>query len=130
MIIPGNDAERRQEAKMFLIRRLLKKGYTGIDIRNLGVFIDWMLRLPKEMEQKFWKNVKQLEEDKVEYISSLQEIGREEGMEKGEEKGIKGMVVGMLEHGIADETIIAVSKLKQQEIDKIKRSLNEMVQDS
>ena len=54
-------------------------------------FIDWVMSLPKELEKSLRVEIEEIEEEmKMEYITSIQRIGREEGLEEGsQEEAVK-----------------------------------------
>ena len=56
------DAAARARAKLHLTCQLYDLGYTRTDIINLFHFIDWLLRLPDDLEQQFWQEMEQWEE--------------------------------------------------------------------
>jgi len=52
-----------------LIRRLYKIGLNRGEIINLFKFIDWLMWLPKVLEQGFWQDIKAIEEgESVSYM--------------------------------------------------------------
>jgi hypothetical protein len=74
----------RQAWKLTLVRRLYERGYGRGDILNLFRFIDWVLALPKELDEIFWEQLNEYEEaQRMPYITSVERIGMEKGMEKG-----------------------------------------------
>ena len=84
-----NDEEARKKWKLYLVRRLYERGYRREDIINLFHFIDWLMRLPEEMEESFWAEMHQYEEGKkMEYITSVERIGIKKGIEQGMQQGI------------------------------------------
>ena len=71
-----NNRQERLQWKLSLTRRLYQQGYQRQDILNLFSFIDWLMSLPKNLEQEFWREIRQLEEEtRMPYITSV-EIGR------------------------------------------------------
>ncbi len=83
-----DDRQERKKWKLMLIRRLYEQNYSRIDVINLFQFIDWVMSLPRELEQEFWQEVQQLEEERsMPYITSVQRIGREEGRQVGIQEG-------------------------------------------
>ncbi|MBE8969664.1 hypothetical protein IQ277_26635 [Nostocales cyanobacterium LEGE 12452] len=48
------DDQSRKRWKLDLTKRLYEKGYQREDIINLFRFIDWVMRLPEELENSFW----------------------------------------------------------------------------
>ena len=94
----AGDNEKRYQWKVYLIKRLYKLGYDKEDVIRLFEFIDWIMALPKELEQGLWQEIHKMEEEKkMEYVSSVEKIGMEKGMEKGVQKG----TLSLLSHLIA-----------------------------
>jgi hypothetical protein len=78
-----NDARERFSSKLYLTRRLYEQGYEREDVINLFRFIDWVMSLPQELEQDFWREVIQLQEEKrMPYITSIERIGIQKGIEQ------------------------------------------------
>jgi hypothetical protein len=79
-----NDAQERFSSKLYLTRRLYEQGYEREDVINLFRFIDWVMSLPQELEQDFWREVIQLQEDRqMPYITSIERIGIKKGIRQG-----------------------------------------------
>jgi hypothetical protein len=93
-----NNDQDRKLWKINLTRMLYKKGYGKQDIINLFRFIDWVMQLPQELEDEFWQEMQEYEEEnRMPYISTIERMAIKRGMEKGIEQGIeKGMVQGLL----------------------------------
>jgi hypothetical protein len=91
------DDEERKLWKFILIRRLYERGYKQEDIVKLLKFIDWLLQLPKELEEELSQKLREYEEEKhMPYVTSFERIGMEKGMEKGLEQGLKrGLLIGI-----------------------------------
>ncbi|HEY9873784.1 MAG TPA: hypothetical protein V6D12_10125 [Candidatus Obscuribacterales bacterium] len=79
--------------KLILTRRLYQQGYERQDVINLFHFIDWVMSLPAELEQEFWQEVSQYQdEQRMPYITSVERIGIQKGMREGL---IEGVSVGL-----------------------------------
>lgn len=87
----------RQRWKVKLARSLYESGRDRQYVINLFHFIDWLMRLPKELEQDFWNEIRQIEEEKtMPYVSSVEQMGLERGLQQGIEQGIQqGIEQGM-----------------------------------
>lgn len=73
------NATERLQWKLHLIKRLYQQGYGRQDILNLFLVLDRMMRLPESLEIQFRDELKRFEEEsQMEYISSLERIGRAE----------------------------------------------------
>jgi hypothetical protein len=92
-----NDEEGRKRWKLYLVRRLYERGYRRKDVINLFHFIDWLMRLPEEMEESFWAEMHQYEEGKkMEYITSVERIGIKKGMQQGMLLDAQDMLIEVL----------------------------------
>lgn len=84
-----SDATGRFASKLAITRRLYEQGYSREDVVNLFGFIDWIMSLPEELEQEFWREVIQLEEERrMPYITSVERIGIQKGIRQGLLEGI------------------------------------------
>src|SRR6266704_3565794 len=84
----GRDDERRLALKWDLTRRLFEIGLQKTDILELYRLVDWLMKLPDELEERFRRQVREYEQEKnMPYVTSIEQYGIEKGMEKGMEKG-------------------------------------------
>ena len=80
----AGDNEKRYQWKVSLIKRLYRSGYEKQDVIRLFDFIDWVMALPDELEEQLWTEIQKIEEEeKMEYISSVERIGIKRGMQQG-----------------------------------------------
>ena len=92
------DRSRRFEWKLAITRRLYERRFSREDVINLFRFIDWVLSLPEELEQDFWREVRNLEEElRMPYITSVERIGIQKGIEQGIEQSREQMRQVLLE---------------------------------
>ena len=72
-----DDPTTRARAKINLTRRLYQRGYDRAAIERLYRFIDWLLRLPDELETATWLEIKAIqEEQEMAYITTAERYGR------------------------------------------------------
>lgn len=88
----GGDAARRHAAKLRLARLLYARDWDKQRIIDLYLLIDWMMRLPSELERVLWRDIQLLEKERtMRYVSSVEkigiELGREEGLREGRQEG-------------------------------------------
>ena len=100
-------------------------GYDRAIIIALFRFIDWVIALPKTLENSFWNEIKQLEKDqKVQYVTTSERIGIEKGIEKGmvtgELKSKREDVLEALEINLEITVPTEVVDIINQEIDLIR----------
>lgn len=102
-------------------KRLYERGYNKQDVLMLFRFIDWLMTLPPTLKQKFEETViKYEEEQKVTFITSIEELGIEKGVKQGVEQGIQQ---GTLQK--AKEDIIEVLKIRFIEVpDRLLEAIN------
>ncbi len=92
----GNAQATYRWKKTFLLE-LYRLGLSRETVRKLYKFIDWIMRLPQEMNEALYYELKTIEENKaMPYITTAERIGMEKGMEKGVEKGMKTVITKML----------------------------------
>ncbi|MBF0605802.1 MAG: hypothetical protein HQL07_19170 [Nitrospirae bacterium] len=73
---------------MRITRMLYERGFTSQQIVDLFRFIDWVLNLPEELDNQFWTNLSNFEENKkMPYITSVERIGHKRGKEEGRHDG-------------------------------------------
>ena len=78
------DPDGRMAAKLTLTRRLYQRGYDRERIVQLYRFIDWLLRLPPELEDEAWRQIEVFEEEqRMPYITTAERIGHTRGRAEG-----------------------------------------------
>jgi hypothetical protein len=88
--------EQKRDAKMQLIRLLYERNYSREQIIELLRLVDWMIRLPHNLDIEVKNLVDQIEEEKhMAYVTSFERIAREEGELRGEQRGrLEGVQLG------------------------------------
>ncbi|MEH1932849.1 MAG: DUF4351 domain-containing protein [Nostoc sp.] len=95
--------EQRKIWKFSLIRRLYDLGLQEQDIRNLYRFIDWVMILPKALENQFWEEFKQFEQERtMRYITAGERIGYERGKQEGEQEGEQRLILRLLQRRVGE----------------------------
>lgn len=94
----AKDDERRLSLKWDLTRRLYETGLQKADILELYRLVDWLLKLPKELEAKFLRKVYEFEQEKImPYVTNAERFGIEKGIQEGIEKGQRMSILEVLE---------------------------------
>ena len=79
--VEGDAQETYRWKKVFLLE-LYRLGMLRETVRKLYKFIDWIMRLPKEMETQLYYDLKTIEEKNVmPHLTTAERIGMEKGME-------------------------------------------------
>lgn len=100
----SRDVDERKAWKIRLIRLLYEKGHGRDIILRLFRIIDWMIRLPRDMEREIWKETRKREERKrMVYVTSVERIGIEKGIEQGIKQGEAAMLLRLLERKFGRE---------------------------
>ncbi|MEO5333702.1 MAG: DUF4351 domain-containing protein [Magnetococcus sp. YQC-5] len=107
-----NRTEDRYQAKRMLIRGLHQRGFNGQQVIDLFHFIDWVMHLPKELDDRLNKELIQFEESqKMRYISSMERY-LEEQVRKKEGASI---LTRLLQHRFGSIPEWAIDKIAQAE---------------
>jgi hypothetical protein len=114
-----HDFQKRYNWKLDLILRLYRAGFSRHEVIDLFTFIDWVLRLPAELEDTLWSRL-QAEEEKrnMPYVTSVERIG----IEKGRQEGIQEFVCRLLKkkYSLAGEDVSAfVSGLTPEQLEAL-----------
>lgn len=76
--------------KLELLKGLYQRGHDAEFRRQLIRFIDWVMMLPVELENKLEYEITQFEEEeKMEYVTSFERIATRRGLEKGLKQGLE-----------------------------------------
>ncbi|UGQ45241.1 DUF4351 domain-containing protein [Massilia endophytica] len=87
----------RYDAKWRLTRLLYERSWDKQRIIDLYKVIDWMMRLPPELEKQLWSRISTFEkESNMGWISNAERFGMEKGLEQGLEQGRREGILAML----------------------------------
>ena len=102
----------RFDAKRRLVRLLYERDWTRQRILDFFSVLDWMMRLPKELEQRLWQDIEKIEgERKVKYVTSVERLAIERGLRKGMEQGLEIGIEKGIEQGRAQGTASVLLRL-------------------
>ncbi len=92
-----NDMNARYEVKCRLVRLLLEHKWERTLIREFFLVIDWMMELPPELALQLSNFITALEEEqKMEYVSSIERIKLEQKLHEGINLGVEqGLQTGL-----------------------------------
>ena len=93
------DAAARFQAKRLVVRQLYRHGWERQRIIDLFRVIDWLMRLPPELERRLLREIHEIEEERrMPYVTSAERIGREDGLKQGLQQGLQeGLQQGLQE---------------------------------
>jgi hypothetical protein len=116
-----DDHERREEVKRRLLRLLFQKGYDRDRIFALMAFLDWVLTLPKEIDDKLWKDVDTWKEVvTMKYIPSFARESYAEGKSEGKSEGITEVLVDLLNDRFGSIPEWVNAKIQNAPLDRLK----------
>jgi len=125
------DAERREVAKLGLIRRLYERGYDRERVLSLFGFIDWLLALPPEHEARVLREVEAIEEErKMPYVTSAERIGLARGLGQGRVEGKRLAIREIVRArfgGVPDELDARLANIDEAALDGMIRRVGTVV---
>lgn len=94
-----DDMRARHAAKWQLVQDLYRRGWDKQQILDLFRIIDWMMRLPEELESRLCQDLEKLEEgSEMPYVTSIERLATEKGLQQGVQQGMQqGMQQGRRE---------------------------------
>ncbi|MCL5796496.1 MAG: hypothetical protein M1579_03230 [Gammaproteobacteria bacterium] len=85
-----NQVQQRYETKLKVIRLLYQKGWDKQELINFLAVIDWLMYLPEAFAAQLRQEVHNIEEeDKMRYVTSFEQLAKQEGMQQGMQQGIQ-----------------------------------------
>lgn len=83
-----DDMTARFAAKWKLVRLLYERGWERQQVLDPFAVIDWMMRLPADLDQQMWQDIVAFEEKaKMRYVTSVERLYIQQGLEQGLERG-------------------------------------------
>jgi hypothetical protein len=89
--------QERRRWKVRLVQGLYERGWSAAQVRQLFRLLDWMLRLPQELEEQFWTEMSQFEEARrMPYVTSVERLALKKGHQEGRQEGLReGLLEGI-----------------------------------
>ena len=82
------DDQERARWKRALIRDLVDRGYDEKEVFRVLRFVDWLVRLPDDLDRSVWQEVHDyMEVKKMPYVASFERFGFERGFNDGMQQG-------------------------------------------
>jgi predicted transposase YdaD len=82
------------------------------------------MSLPKNLEQEFWREIRQWEEEtRMPYITSVERLGIEQGMQRGIEQGMQregaNLVLRLLNRRLGQVTSSVEKQIRQLSVEQL-----------
>lgn len=104
----------RKAAKWQLTRRLYERGYEKKDILELFRLIDWLIQLPEELAVEFRRELVEYEQQqRMPYITSIEELGRREGRREGWREGRQEGLIAAKQNDVLDVVEVRFGKVPE-----------------
>lgn len=106
----------RYDAKWQLARLLYERDWDKQRILDLFGIIDWLMKLPQDLDKQLWTSIQTLERNKaMPYVLSIERIARQEGLQEGRQEGLqKGLQKGRQEGLLEGESLLIVRQLSKR----------------
>jgi len=112
------DNKKKYFWKRTLIKSLYRKGYTKDEIRELYKFIDWIVALPKYLEEKLVYEIREFREEKrMPIITNMEKFA----IKKHDEE----MARGLLQDGVDPKIVAKRYGLSEKEVKRLMAILKE-----
>ena len=122
-----DDVIERQRWQLSLAQRLYQQGYDRQSVINLLRFIDWLVYLPKVLEEDFWNSLMTYqEEQKMQYVMSIERFAEERGIKKGIEQERRTLIFRLLNRKfgtLSDEIRVRIQGLSMNQLEKLGEAL-------
>jgi hypothetical protein len=111
-----NDMPQRYAAKWRLTRLLYEREWDRQRIIDLFAILDWLMRLPEDLNRQLWRDLETLERNKsMPYVTSVERLGIEKGWQQGLQQGLEqGLQQGRqqgLQQGLLQGEAAVLSRL-------------------
>ncbi len=116
--------------KLRLVRMLYERGYERQEILELFRFIDWLVKLPVELEQQFQDEIRKEEGDKMPYVTTIERWATERGLAQGREEGKITLLLTLIGHKfgpLVPEMEARVRQLAGNQLDELSLALFEFI---
>ena len=125
-----NQPQKRKEWRYHLTTMLYDQGYGEQDILELHAFLDWMMRLPEDVEKQFQFELNAFEEAKqMKYVTTGERIaetrGETRGEARGEDRQKQLIAVNLLRKNLDLETIAEVTGLTIEQVQQLQSQVTQ-----
>ena len=116
------DVGERLRWKLSLVKMLYQKEYNREDILELFRFIDWVMRLPQELEDRFEAEIEAFEEEQhMPYVTSIERRAEDKGLQQGKYQGEAALLRRLLARRFGELPEWVESKIDGADTDTLER---------
>ena len=125
-----NKPQERKAWRYRLTTMLYDQGYGEQDILELHAFLDWMMRLPEDVEKQFQFELNAFEEAKqMKYVTTGERMaetrGETRGEVRGEDRQKQLIAVNLLRKNLDLETIAEVTGLTIEQVQQLQSQVTQ-----
>jgi hypothetical protein len=122
------DPHARMAGKLHLSRALYRKGFTAQQVRDLFAFIDWVLTLPKELDEKFdWILINLEKEKHMPYITGFERRAIARGHQEGRQRALASTLQRLLARRFGPLPESVLSRLQDATIPELERLFDKVL---
>ena len=82
------DPEQRLSWKIRFVKSLYGHGWDEKQVRELFRLVDWLMKLPEELESEFWEEISAYEKEKaMPFVTTPERLALKKGREEGRQEG-------------------------------------------
>lgn len=113
--------QERFNIKSEIFKCLLEKGLGRDEIRSFYMFMDGVMRLPRDLEIQYYEKVVRILEEVhgVDYITSAERFGIEQGMQQGMQQANMETAKKMLKEGFKLELVQRITGLSDDDLEAL-----------
>jgi len=127
--VERSDDETKKLFKIALLRLGITKGYTAKELEALFYFVDWVVAFSGvKARNEFVGEVRAMakkEEIHMPYVTSIEEVTREETREATRIETMRAIAFKMLKAGESDDKILMYAEISPEELAKLKKNLRQ-----
>jgi predicted transposase/invertase (TIGR01784 family) len=114
------DDKKKSSIKWELIYQCYRTGYTKKQVETLLKFIDWIIKLPDEYQDKLNYEISKLEEEyKMPYVTSWERMAKKQGVKQGLKQGKLETAKELVKNGVDIDIIVKATGFTREEIEKL-----------
>ena len=125
--VERSDDETKKLFKIALLRLGIERGYTAKELEALFYFVDWVVAFSGvKARNEFVGEVRAMakkEEIHMPYVTSIEEVTREETREATRIETMRTIAFKMLKAGESDDKILMYAEISPEELGKLKERL-------
>jgi hypothetical protein len=131
------DADGRLRWKLQMVRHLYRRGFARMDVRRLFRFIDWLMDLPEELDERVDDELRQLEgETKMPYVTGFERramkrgerLGEQRGEKRGEQRGAASVLKRLLTRRFEQLPAWAEERLEKASRDELEQWADRVIE--